>query len=425
MAGVVCDVYINNSHVAQTNTSQTCEITETGLKLGGSVVWTHSGTRVFKGFAASQGVSSPATGLEVGQTLTVGDVSALTGQSYDIIHIYSVESAPNRTISLENLYEFKYKLDEVKQDKLVSGTNIKTVNSQSILGSGNISTPNTNYYHVAGSWSGLSYILTGKGGASNIVITLPTGTSSTTVAAGNHNHNSLYLGINAKATDSDKLDGYDSSHFQTALSTQTAYSAKGSATKVPQITTNSLGQVTNITEVAISNTWRSVQIDGDEKLGSGISTGALNFQSSSTIQPLFSTTTNSFSFQSTIWRYTSSTYEAETEARINIGRYLVIYDDYRNEAAPTARPASFTGMSDPDAYFYCTGITIHDGNDGAADITLSYPDHSGVIVVTSDLETKQDTLVSGANIKTINDQSLLGTGNINTKIEIVDLTVLS
>lgn len=38
---------------------------------------------------------------------------------------------------------------------------------------------------------------------------------------------------------------------QNKLATQTAYSAKGSATKVPQITTNTLGQVTGITEVDI------------------------------------------------------------------------------------------------------------------------------------------------------------------------------
>lgn len=39
---------------------------------------------------------------------------------------------------------------------------------------------------------------------------------------------------------------------QDALTTQTAYSAKGSATKVPQITTNTLGQVTKIEEVTIT-----------------------------------------------------------------------------------------------------------------------------------------------------------------------------
>lgn len=39
---------------------------------------------------------------------------------------------------------------------------------------------------------------------------------------------------------------------QNALATQTAYTNKGSATKVPRITTNNLGQVTNITEVTIT-----------------------------------------------------------------------------------------------------------------------------------------------------------------------------
>ena len=39
---------------------------------------------------------------------------------------------------------------------------------------------------------------------------------------------------------------------QDTLSTQTAYTSKGSATKVPQITTNTLGQVTGITEVTIT-----------------------------------------------------------------------------------------------------------------------------------------------------------------------------
>lgn len=41
---------------------------------------------------------------------------------------------------------------------------------------------------------------------------------------------------------------------QSQLATQTAYTNKGSATKVPQITTNTLGQVTGITEVTIAAT---------------------------------------------------------------------------------------------------------------------------------------------------------------------------
>lgn len=45
---------------------------------------------------------------------------------------------------------------------------------------------------------------------------------------------------------------YTWNNKQNALTSQTAYSAKGSATKVPQITTNSLGQVTAITEITIT-----------------------------------------------------------------------------------------------------------------------------------------------------------------------------
>ena len=42
------------------------------------------------------------------------------------------------------------------------------------------------------------------------------------------------------------------SNYQTALSTQTAYTSKGSATKVPTITTNTLWQVTAISETNIT-----------------------------------------------------------------------------------------------------------------------------------------------------------------------------
>ena len=55
---------------------------------------------------------------------------------------------------------------------------------------------------------------------------------------------------------------------QDALANQTAYTAKGTATKVPQITTNSLGQVTAITEVDITHPVATTAIQGTIKLGS-------------------------------------------------------------------------------------------------------------------------------------------------------------
>lgn len=44
--------------------------------------------------------------------------------------------------------------------------------------------------------------------------------------------------------------------------------------------------------------------------------------------------------------------------------------------------------------------------------TVSIPAKTGVMALTSDLDTKQDKLISGTNIKTINGESILGSGNI-------------
>ena len=51
-----------------------------------------------------------------------------------------------------------------------------------------ITSGNTDSYHTGSGWSGLTYSLTGVGNASNISITIPTGTSSTTVLRGDHTY---------------------------------------------------------------------------------------------------------------------------------------------------------------------------------------------------------------------------------------------
>ena len=47
----------------------------------------------------------------------------------------------------------------------------------------------TNYYHSTGSWNNLTYTATANGGAPELQFTIPTGTTSSTVALGNHTHN--------------------------------------------------------------------------------------------------------------------------------------------------------------------------------------------------------------------------------------------
>ena len=60
--------------------------------------------------------------------------------------------------------------------------------------------PNTNYYHTTGTWDGLTYTATANGGAGVLAFTIPTGSTATTVAAGNHSHGNITNGGDITAT---------------------------------------------------------------------------------------------------------------------------------------------------------------------------------------------------------------------------------
>lgn len=60
--------------------------------------------------------------------------------------------------------------------------------------------PDTNKYHKTGSWSGLTYTATAVNGADALTFTIPTGTTSATVALGNHNHDTAYVAKSAGVT---------------------------------------------------------------------------------------------------------------------------------------------------------------------------------------------------------------------------------
>ena len=102
-------------------------------------------------------------------------------------------------------------------------------------------------------WSGKQDALPTQSGQSGKFLTTNGSTLSwASVSTGTSDYSSL---TNKPSINSVTLSGNKTSSdlgLQPALATQTVYSAKGSATKVPQITTNNLGQVTSITEVTIS-----------------------------------------------------------------------------------------------------------------------------------------------------------------------------
>jgi len=58
----------------------------------------------------------------------------------------------------------------------------------------------TNYYHTSGSWDGLKYTATEVGSPGELSFTIPTGTTATTVAIGNHSHGNITNGGDITAT---------------------------------------------------------------------------------------------------------------------------------------------------------------------------------------------------------------------------------
>ena len=105
---------------------------------------------------------------------------------------------------------------------IVGGSNVSVVGATSGTGAPKITISATDKYHTTGSWSGLTYTATNNGGAEALAFTIPTGTTSTTVALGNHTH-SQYVVKNNDITGATKCKiTYDSKGLVTGGADLTA-----------------------------------------------------------------------------------------------------------------------------------------------------------------------------------------------------------
>lgn len=145
--------------------------------------------------------------------------------------------------------------------------------------------------------------------ADNRYLKLAGGTMSGAIAMGSNKITGLGTPTNnADAATKQYVDN-GLSGKQNTLTTQTAYTAKGTATKVPQITTNNLGQVTGITEVDITdnNTWRPVNVNGTQVLPNTAGGNALGLTAGSNVTLTNSNGTVTISA-------TDTTYESKSAA---------------------------------------------------------------------------------------------------------------
>jgi hypothetical protein len=278
-----------------------------------------------------------------------------------------------------------------KQDTLVSGTNVKTINGNSILGSGNLSISG------GGGATNLGYTAS----ATNGIVTSDTGTSAT-IPAGSTTNASLML-----PADKSKLDGIATG--ATANSTDAFLLSRANHTGSQAISTvTGLQTALDGKEPSITAGTTSQYYRGDKTFQTldKTSVGLGNVDNTSDANKPISTATQTAlnAKQNTITTGTISQYFRGDLSLATLDKTAVGLGNVAN--VDTTTTANITDSSNKrfitDAQQTVLGNTS--GTNTGDNATNSQ--YSGLA------SSKQDTLVSGTNIKTINTQSILGSGDI-------------
>ena len=243
---------------------------------------------------------------------------------------------------------FKDKLDTelaTKQDSLVSGTNIKTVNNQSLLGSGNISITS---------------------GASNIENGTGTGSLK---QAGNNTASGEYSFASGTQTIASKYGSHTEGAYTTAsgfYSHAEGYytTASGQGAHAEGVHTTAKGQVQHVSGQynVIDNANKYIEIVGNGTPSANSNARTLDWNGNEVLSGKL-------------------TVGANPTANMDVATKQYVDTQTSSIVVPTK----------------------------TSDLT----NDSGFVDNTYHDSSKQDTLVSGTNIKTINNQSILGSGNLD------------
>ena len=344
------------------------------------------------------------------------DSSAVTAQISDVKAQIEAE-IPSKVSDLQNDLNFvnsgdvKTQIDNAvsgKQDTLVSGTNIKTINNQSLLGSGNIEIQGGGETYSAGEGIGID--------ANNIISV--TGNYETIVeltqaeydALTSYGKNTTYVITDAPAVN---LSAYTpTSGFSTingnvitdggniVIEGGNTYTAGANI----DISTDNVISVTGITIPT-----KLSELTNDEGF---VNSGEVETQ----------ITNKDYSTKNWVQDQVNLAIASET-ARTE-STYAKIGDIPSLDGYATTgwveSQGYITGYTETDPLFQASaasGITSQDISNwnaklDSSDLEPYYTSAQTDTAISNATSAKQDTLVSGTNIKTINNQSLLGSGNI-------------
>lgn len=295
-----------------------------------------------------------------------------------------------------------------KQDNLISGTNIKTINNTSLLGSGNITIGGENFNIPYGestsaadatqkevTISSITSLNTGQ-----IIIVTPTITSTVADATLKLNNFTAYpilYGGAAITTSTDSITwaaNYPSwFRFNGSNWVFLGHGADNNTTYSAMTTANGIAGTETTARLMRADRLKSI-IQGTKLTGLSTSTNSAVVATDSIIVGIGKLQAQVNSKQATI---TSSN---KLSASLVSGLATVAtsgsYNDLSNKPTIPTVPTNISAFTNDSGYITNSALNGY--------ATESY--------VTTAVSGKQDTLVSGTNIKTINNTSILGSGNI-------------
>ena len=321
----------------------------------------------------------------------------ITGQVLQDVLVESVNLVPEKVSELVNdsQYQTKANLDTAlatkadksslasKQDKLVSGTNIKTINNQSILGSGNISIESGTSITVDSALS-----TTSENPVQNKVIT-----------------NTLQTKANASDIPTKVSQLENDSKF----ATQEAV-VQGLATKADKDSLTSLeSDITNL-QTTVGNQDKSIianaqAIQGkQDKLVSGTNIKTINNQS---ILGSGNISIEGGGSTVVVDDALSDTSENPVQNKVITTKVNSLETSLGSKANASDIPTKVSQLENDSTYQTKANLDT-----ALADYAKTSDVNSKNALQDEAIQSKQDKLISGTNIKTINNQSLLGSGNI-------------
>ena len=166
---------------------------------------------------------------------------------------------------------------------------------------------------------------------------------------------------------------------QDSLTTQTAYTSKGSATKVPQITTNTLGQVTGITEVTITGVTPASHTHGNITNAGGITASGVTIANGDSLVIVDSSETNKLVAKTSVTFDGSTTTKALSQ-KGTFETFLTSHQSIAGKMNTSADNATAPSSSGGDG---ATATLLNNLTDGKSDIVTT-DDGDNVLIATTD-----------------------------------------